>query len=347
MTVPSAPLRGRGTPLQPANRFEPLHFQRSAEDQPPDPRTQVFRDAARSILTTNTSPDIPFSRSLNPYRGCEHGCIYCYARPTHEFYGLSAGLDFETRIFAKRNAPELLRRELCRPSWEPEVIALSGITDPYQPIERSLRITRGCLEVLAKARHPVGLITKSALVTRDLDVLQELARHRCVSVTLSLTTLDPELARRFEPRAAQPAARLRAVRALADAGVPVGVNLAPIVPGLNDHEIPALLEAAADSGAGHASYLLVRLPHGVKELFADWLDAHYPERRAKVLNRIRGVRGGRLNDPRFGSRMRGTGLFAEQIRQVFLLSRKRAGLAASGPELAADRFRRPGQLALF
>ncbi len=343
--------RGRGTGRQPINRFEPLRveIEPDPEDAPRDPRTRYLRDASRSVISRNRSPDVPFETSLNPYRGCEHGCIYCYARPTHEYLGLSSGLDFETQIFAKSEAPSLLRRELARPSWQPQILALSGVTDPYQPAERRLELTRGCLQVLAEFRNPVGLITKSALVARDTDVLQELVRHRAASVTLSVTSLDPDLARRMEPRAAQPRARLRAIEALAGAGIPVGVIVAPIIPGLNDHEIPAILKACADAGAGWAGMISVRLPHAVKDLFAAWLEEHYPQRGEKVLGRIREIRGGQLNDPRFGSRMTGSGVYYEQIRDVFRLARQRSGLSERGPELSAAAFRRPaqGQLRLF
>jgi DNA repair photolyase len=343
------PLRGRGSQDRPASRFEQIELELDPELEPVDPGTRYLRDQARSLLTTNDSPDIPFRTSANPYRGCLHACAYCYARPGHEYLGLSAGLDFETQIFVKENAPELLRRALERRSWTPQSIALSGVTDPYQPVERKLRLTRGCLEVLASFRNPVGLITKSALVARDIDVLSELTRHGCAQVTVSITTLDAELARRMEPHAAQPAARLGAVRKLARAGIPVGVNVAPVIPGLTDHEIPDIMRASADAGAGWANYLLLRLPHGVADLFAAWLQDHYPDRRSRVLSRIRDVRGGRLNDPHFGSRMRGSGPFAEQIRDVFRLAQRRSGLAERGPRLNCDAFRRPGgsQLALF
>jgi DNA repair photolyase len=347
----TGPPRGRGTARQPTNRFEPLRVdvEPDPEDPPRDPRTRYLRDAARSVISRNRSPDVPFEASLNPYRGCEHGCIYCYARPTHEYLGLSSGLDFETQIFVKPEAPALLRRELALPSWQPQVLALSGVTDPYQPIERRLELTRGCLQVLAEFRNPVGLITKSGLVARDTDVLQDLAGHRAASVTLSVTSLDPDLARRMEPRAAQPRARLRAIEALARAGIPVGVNVAPVIPGLTEHEIPAILSACADAGACWAGMLIVRLPHSVKDLFAGWLEDHYPQRSSKVLGRIREMRGGRLNDPRFGSRMAGSGVYYEQIRDVFRLARQRSGLSERGPELSAAAFRRPaqGQLRLF
>jgi DNA repair photolyase len=493
------PIRGRGTRSDPPNRFEPIEVELdpdafAPDDPPPDPRTRYFRDASRSAITWNQSADVPFDASLNPYRGCEHGCVYClapetpvlyadmawrplgevrvgdvlvgfderpasgaprrlrpsrveacwwsratalrliteqkeifaspnhlwlqgggsgwsrtdrlaagwhlqrlsasrirrglpatapdrveaieatgrrdlvdiqtstgtffaaglathncYARPTHEYFGLSAGLDFETRIFVKQDAPGLLRAELASRAWQPQLVALSGVTDPYQPVERKLRLTRACLEVLAEFRNPTGIVTKSGLVARDADVLQELARHQAVSATLSITTLDPELARVLEPRAAQPRARLAALEALARAGVPVGVNVAPVIPGLNDHEIPAIVAAAAAAGAGWAAYILLRLPHGVKELFERWLEDHRPERKRRVLAQIRETRGGKLSDPRFGSRMRGEGLYAEQIRELVELARRRAGLRQRGPELSSAAFRRPGgdQLTLF
>ena len=343
-------IRGRGAAEDPANRFDRIAFEADPEaEETPDPRTVYLRDASRSVLSYNRSPDIPFATSLNPYRGCEHGCSYCYARPGHEYLGMSPGLDFETRILVKEDAPKLLRRALLAPGWRPQVIALSGVTDPYQPIERRLRITRRCLEVLAELRNPVGLITKSALVTRDLDVLAELARHRAVRVTMSVTSLDPDLSRRMEPRAAQPRARLAAITALAKAGIPVNVNVAPVIPGLTDHEIPAILSACAEAGAGSAAYLVVRLPLALQELFPAWLERHYPERSAKVLNRIRELRSGQLNDPRFGTRMRGAGPWAEQIRSMFELGCRRAGLPHRAPELDTSGFRRPpdAQLELF
>jgi DNA repair photolyase len=490
------PLRGRGTHTAPPNRFESARFEPDPEwgfddEEAPDPRTQYIPDASRSALAHNDSPDVGFDASINPYRGCTHGCVYCltpetpvlyadmtwrpigesragdvllgfdehargpgkprrlrwatvldawwsrkatlrlrtanadvvatadhrwlradagwaptaklapgdpllllprheraagdlgrepawkperveriepgrlrdvvdiqtttgtffaaglathncYARPTHEYLGFSAGLDFETRVLVKHELPELLRTELSRRSWKPQVIGISGVTDAYQPIEQKLRLTRRCLEVLAEFRNPAAIITKSRLVARDADVLQELARHDSVSVALSLTSLDPELARRMEPRAAQPKARLWAVEQLARAGVPVGVNLGPIIPGLNEHEIPALIAAAADAGARWAGWLLLRLPYAVKDLFAEWLAQHYPDRRDKVLHRIADVRDGRLSETRFGVRHRGTGLYAEQIRALVEVARRKAGLAAHGPELSAAAFRRPG-----
>jgi DNA repair photolyase len=349
----SGPLRGRGTSLAPTGRFERLSIgaepDAAADEEAPSPATHYLRDASRSVLSRNQSPDVGFETSLNPYRGCEHGCIYCYARPTHEYLGLSAGLDFETRILVKEQAPELLQRALVSPAWSPQVIALSGVTDPYQPIERRLQLTRRCLAVLAAFRNPVAVITKSRLIARDADLLSELARHDAASVTLSITTLDAALARVMEPRAAQPRARLSAIAELAAARVPVGISIGPVVPGLTDHEIPDIAAAAAAAGAGFATFIVLRLPYGVKDLFQSWLEDHFPERRSKVLSRIRALRSGKLNTNAFGERMKGTGVFAEQIRELFHLSCRRAGLATRGPELSTLAFRRTAshQLELF
>jgi len=339
---------GRGATDNPPNRFERIEVELDGET-PERIETLYLRDTSRSVIATNDSPDVGFDASLNPYRGCEHGCIYCYARPTHEYLGFSAGLDFESRILVKEDAPELLRRELASPRWRPQVLALSGVTDPYQPVERRLEITRRCLEVLAEVRNPVAVITKSALVARDADLLAELAAHGAASVALSVTTLDGELARRMEPRASHPRRRLEAVARLAEAGVPVGVMVAPVVPAITDHEIPRILEAAAEAGAGHAGFILMRLPGAVAGLFEGWLEEHFPDRKEKVLNRVRELRAGRLNDPRFGSRMRGEGPFAEQVKALFEQSRRRYGLGDRGPGLSTAAFRRPGgeQLALF
>ncbi len=338
---------GRGAAQNPENRFESIHIEWDEED-PEGARTQYFRDASRSILAANHSPDVPFRFSLNPYRGCEHGCIYCYARPSHEYLGWSAGLDFETRILVKTDAPELLRRALSAPGWQPQVVALSGNTDCYQPAERRFGLTRACLEVFREFRNPVGVVTKSALVLRDLELLADLARQRLVHVAISVTTLDRELARRLEPRAAQPAKRLEAIRELARAGVPVAVMIAPVIPGLNDEEIPAILSTAAEAGAMSAAYVLLRLPAPVDRLFDDWLQRHLPERRGRVLGRIQQCRGGRLNDGRFGSRMRGEGDYAKQIQALFRLIARKSGLDRPLPELDTANFRRPqvGQLSL-
>ena len=346
-------LKGRGATDNPANRFERLHVvaeEAWTDPEDPLPRTVFLQDASRGILARNQSPDVGFEYSINPYRGCEHGCIYCYARPTHEYLGFSAGLDFESKILVKRDAPALLRKALLSRRWEPQVIAMSGVTDPYQPVERRLRITRGCLEVLAEFRNPVALITKNHLVTRDIDLLAELASHGAAAVNLSVTSLRPEIQRVMEPRTSAPARRLDAIRKLSEAGIPVRAMIAPVVPGLTDEEIPALVQAVADAGAIGASYILMRLPHAVKDLFADWLEAHFPDRRDRVLNRVREVRGGALNDPRFGSRMRGEGVYADHIGQLFRAAVRRAGMDGDRPPLSAAAFRRPdagGQLALF
>lgn len=340
--LPPAP-RGRGADFNPVNRFEPIHVEL---DDPADPAanavaTRYLRDTTRSIIARNQSPDVPFDASINPYRGCEHGCSYCYARPSHELLGFSAGLDFETKILVKEDAPALLRRELAARSWQPQVLGLSGVTDPYQPIERRLRITRGCLEVLADARNPVGVVTKNALIRRDLDLLTELAAHNAASVCLSVTTLDPTLAGRLEPRASSPSHRLAAIRALSAAQVPVGVLMAPIIPGLNDHEIPAVLEAAAEAGASFAGWVLLRLPGAVAPVFDAWLTRHAPGRRDKVRHRLQALRGGKLSDARFGHRMRGSGVWADEIRGLFDLTRRRHGLAKRGFDLSTEAFRPP------
>ncbi len=346
------PVRGRGASHNPANRFESLAVVRDdwtdAED--PAPQTCLLRDSSRSILVRNDSPDVPFDVSFNPYRGCEHGCIYCYARPNHEYLGFSAGLDFETKILVKENAPELLKAELSSSRWRPQVIGVSGVTDPYQPAERRLRITRRCLEVLAEFRNPVAIVTKGYLVTRDIDYLAELAEHRAVIVTLSITTLEPALHQVMEPRASTPTRRLETIARLAEAGIPVNVNVAPVIPGLTDHELPRILEAAADAGAGSAAYLMLRLPHGVKSLFEDWLEQHFPDRKEKVLNRIRAIRGGKLNDARFGTRSRGEGLFADQTAHLFQVSCRKLGLERERIALSTAAFQRPessAQLRLF
>jgi DNA repair photolyase len=334
---------GRGAPGNPTGRFERLAMVSEPvddyDDRPPR-ATELLRDTSKTILTTNDSPDVPMDVSVNPYRGCEHGCIYCYARPYHEYLGLSAGVDFESRIFVKENAAALLRKALIAKSWTPQVIGFSGVTDCYQPIERRLKLTRACLEVLVEFRNPVAVITKSHTVTRDIDLLRELAAHGAAHVMLSVTTLDDHLAGVMEPRASRPVRRLEAIRALSAAGIPVGVMVAPIIPGLTDHEVPAILKAAADAGASTAGRTVVRLPHGVKELFADWLEAHMPDRKDKVLNRLRSMRHGRLNESTFGSRMTGDGPFAESIHQMFDLHRRRLGLTKR-VEISTAAFRRP------
>jgi DNA repair photolyase len=293
-------IRGRGAAANPVNRFEAIELERDAEWDPsedPAPATKFYRDASKTFIAHNDSPDIGFSASVNPYRGCEHGCIYCYARPTHEYLGFSAGLDFESRIMVKDNAPELLRQELASPKWKPQVIAMSGVTDCYQPVERKLKLTRRCLEVLAEFRNPVGIVTKNHLVTRDIDVLQRLAEYQAAVVFVSVTTLDATLTPKLEPRTSLPRHRLAAIEALSKAGIHTGVLVAPVIPALNDHEIPAIVEAAVNAGARFAGYVALRLPFGVSGLFEDWLGRHFPDRKEKVLNRVRAIRDGRLNDP--------------------------------------------------
>jgi len=319
-------------------------YERDADWNEPDdpaPKTQFYRDASASIITRNDSPDVGFEASINPYRGCEHGCIYCYARPYHEYLGFSAGLDFETKIVVKENAPELLRRELSSRKWKPQVLSMSGVTDCYQPIERRLQLTRRCLEVLFEFRNPVAIVTKNFLVTRDIDLLADLSRDNAAAVFLSITTLDPNLARIMEPRTAQPAARLRAIKELATAGVPVGVMVAPVIPGLTDHELPGIVKAAAEAGARFAGMVPVRLPYAVADLFQQWLGRYLPDRKEKVLAQIRAIRDGKLNDSDFGSRMTGQGMFAEQLAKMFAVACRRAGFPEHGPHLSTEAFRRP------
>lgn len=347
------PHRGRAAAVNPIGRFPRLDTSLDPAALDDDERervpTTLYRDTSRTALATNDSPDIPFTYSLNPYRGCEHGCAYCYARPSHEFLGFSAGLDFETQIVAKPDLPQLLAAQLQKPSWMPETISMSGITDPYQPVERRLRITRGCLEVLARHRQPVGVITKNALVTRDLDLLRSLAEAGAASITLSITTLRDDIAGATEPRASRPAARLRAVETFAEAGVPVSVFAAPLIPGLTDDELPAILRAAADAGAQSAGFMLVRLPGATAEVFVDWLRRAFPDRAERVLNRIREMRGGRLNDPRLVHRFRTSGPYADALKQVFRAEARRLGLDRRLPALTAEHFRRlpGGQMDLF
>ncbi len=346
------PFKGRGSSVNPANRFEQIFLEPDPEAEEfltVSPKTQFFKDTAQSIITYNDSPDIGFRAGINPYRGCEHGCIYCYARPNHEYLGFSAGLDFETKIFVKLDAPRLLKKELSSPRWEPQVIALSGVTDCYQPAERRFQITRQCLEVLAEFRNPVGIVTKNRLITRDIDVLKRLAQVNGVCVFISMTTLDAKLCGVMEPRTSRPEERLKAIEQLHREGIPVGVLVAPVIPALTDHEMPKIIEQAVKAGAQFAGYTIVRLPFGVKFLFEDWLENHFPDKKEKVLNRIKSMRGGKLNDPHFGSRMSGQGIFAEQIEGLFHMACKKNGLPKMDLELSTWHFERPGekQLALF
>ena len=353
-TPPAGERRGRGATANPAGRFEPAGREIFRDDRPegevpaPALRTRILPERTGRIITRNTSPDIPFDRSINPYRGCEHGCIYCYARPTHAYLGLSPGLDFESRIFAKPDAARLLARELAAPGYRPGTIALGTATDPYQPAERAHRITRAVLEVLAEARHPAGITTKSDLVLRDLDILAGMAARNLVLVAISLPTLEPRLARRLDPRAPGPEKRLRAMRALAEAGVPVMVNLSPIIPGLTDHEIEGILARARAHGASRIGHALLRLPGPVADLVADWFSEHYPERKARAFSLIAQARGGREDDPRFGHRFRGEGAYAEMIGRRVRLAGNRLGFEFGRMALDAEAFRKPGaQLALF
>jgi DNA repair photolyase len=351
--------RGRGAVSNPDNRYsaerrEALDDGWPGDLEPPPPlATELSVDASRTVISRNASPDIPFDRSVNPYRGCEHGCIYCYARPTHAWLGLSPGLDFESRLFYKPDAAEQLARELAAPGYAPDTLVLGANTDPYQPVERRLRITRQVLAVLRDCRHPTAVTTKSALVLRDLDLLSEMARERLAAVQVSITTLDPALARRLEPRAAAPARRIEVIRALTEAGIPVGVLVSPVIPGLTDADLERVLEAAAEAGATRAGSLLIRLPLEIAGLFTDWLGEHYPDRANRVLGLIRQCRDGRLNDPRFGTRFSGSGPVADLIGQRFALAARRLGLTRqdAGWDLDASRFRPPPlpgtQLGLF
>lgn len=344
-------IKGRGTAENPGVRFEKSEYIPYADElyNSEKPTTIYYKDNSRSIITYNQSPDVGFTASINPYRGCEHGCVYCYARPTHEYLGLSSGLDFETRIFIKENAPDLLRKELSSGSWNPKPLAISGITDCYQPVEKKLELTRRCLEVLSEFRNPVGIVTKNQLVTRDIDILGEMAEYNASMVAISLTTLDPELARLMEPRTAQPEPRLKTINRLASEGIPTMVLIAPVIPGLNDHEIPEIIERACESGASMAGYVMLRLPHAVKDLFSNWLERHYPDRKNKVLNRIRSVRDGKLNNTEFHNRMVGKGIFAQQVKEIFDMALKRSGIENNRPELSTGHFRRHSgnQMELF
>jgi DNA repair photolyase len=348
--------RGRGAQSNASGRYEPtarVAFDdgwKNLEDLPAF-ETTVTVEHARKIITRNDSPDISFDRSINPYRGCEHGCVYCFARPTHSYFGLSAGLDFETKLFAKPEAAKLLEAELAAPNYVCQPIAMGTNTDPYQPVERSFKVTRSILEVLARADHPVTIVTKSALVARDIDLLAPMAKKDLVWVGVSVTTLDRELARRMEPRAATPARRLAAIRALSEAGIPVGVMAAPVIPAVTDHELETILEAARDAGASSAGFIMLRLPHEIKDLWMDWLDVHAPLKKKRVLDLIRGMRKGKLNDGAFGSRFRPTGGYAGMIRQRFMIAARRLGLEREGRPLDCTKFKRPvlpgQQLALF
>jgi len=318
------------------------------EERPSVP-TEFLRDTSRTILSKNDSPDVHFTYSVNPYRGCEHGCIYCYARPTHEYLGFSAGLDFESKIIVKMEAPSLLAEAFQKKNWVPENVTFSGNTDCYQPIERKLELTRKCLEVCLQYRNPAGIITKNALVVRDIDILREMAALDVIHVYISITTLDPELARVMEPRTSSPENKLKAISSLVSAGIPVGVMIAPVIPGLTDEEIPSILKAAAAHGASNAGYILVRLPGAVKQLFLEWLPRNLPDRAAKIINRIQSTREGALSESRFGKRMVGEGAIGTTIHDLFVVNRARYRLDTKWKPLSVKHFRNAGsdQLTLF
>ncbi|MBL0767699.1 PA0069 family radical SAM protein [Sphingopyxis sp. DHUNG17] len=357
---PLPPISGRGAPtnLRPTRTGslareadgDWLDLALDIDGAPPPLRTTVTAEHPRTIIARNTSPDIGFDRSINPYRGCEHGCVYCYARPTHAFHDLSPGLDFESRLFAKPDAAKLLRAELAKKNYDPAPLAIGTNTDGYQPIEREWGVTRSVIEVLAETRHPLLITTKSDRLLRDLDLLADMARDNLVGVAISVTTLDPKIARTLEPRAPHPRRRLAAIRALVDAGIPTQVNISPIIPAITDHEIEAIVAAAASAGAIRASYILLRLPHEVAPLFRAWLDAHYPDRADKVMHMVQDIRGGRDNDPDFFSRMKGRGVWAQLIRTRVKRAAREHGLDKSFPPIRSDLFRPPerdGQMELF
>lgn len=342
-------LQGRGAGSNLTGRFEKTRKEADEYIHEPEleegasPRTLFLADHSRTAITRNSSPDIPFDASINPYRGCEHGCAYCYARPTHEYLGYSAGLDFETKILVKEGLPELLRKELSAKKYEPVVINISGVTDCYQPAERKFRLTRGCLEVLCELRNPFTIVTKNALVARDLDLLAAAAEWKGAAVFVSVTSLNPEVTSVMEPRTSRPQARLEAIRKLSEAGVPVHAMVAPVVPGLTDFEMPRILEAVAQAGAQGAGFVPLRLPLSVAPLFEEWLGNHFPDRKEKVLNRVRELKGGKLNDARFHSRMRGQGEFADIFSQMFHNYCRKFGLNEKELELSTEHFRKPGR----
>ena len=336
--------RGRGAGANPPNRFDRRHYEEDAaaleEAERRTVATELIKDSSRTALARNDSPDVPFTYSLNPYRGCEHGCVYCYARPSHEYLGYSAGVDFETKIVVKYDAPDLLARRFESNSWRPQVVALSGNTDPYQPVERRLELTRACLEVFLRYRNPVAIITKNHLIERDIDILQEMARINIVGATISVTTLRDDLVASMEPRTSRPQRRLEAIRRLTEAGIPTGVNVAPIIPGLTDEEVPAILEAAREAGAVRAAWINVRLPGAVQPIFEEWLQRDHPDRAGKIKNRIRSMRGGKMNDPRFGSRMRGEGEWADILSDIFKKTALQLGYDFGPRDLSTEHFRR-------
>lgn len=351
-------LKGRGASFNPKNRFEKLSVEDVSIDEWTDPEesglknlsTEYFIDNSKTVIAKNTSYDLGFDYSFNPYRGCEHGCIYCYARPSHEYLGFSSGVDFETKIMVKTDAAKLLKAEFQKKNYKPDVVMFSGNTDCYQPIEKKLKITREALKVCLDFGNPAAVITKNALIQRDIDILKQLAEKELVTVTISVTSLDKELARKMEPRASSPEMRLKTVKALAENGIPVGVNLAPIIPGLNDKEIPSILKEASERGAGSAGYIVLRLPFAVKDLFIDWLKREFPLKAAKIISSIKSIRGGQLNSSEWGVRFRGEGEIAETIENLFKISTRKYGLNKRNYNLTRQRFNVPdrnNQLKLF
>ena len=349
-TAHKNPIKGRGIASNEASRFTENHTEavddgwfEQADECQNRVATQILVDSSKTILTANNSPDIPYDLSINPYKGCEHGCPYCYARPTHAYLDLSPGLDFETRIFSKPDAAALLNRAFDKPGYRPQAIAIGANTDPYQPIERKLQITRQLLEVFQRYKHPLTVITKSAMIERDIDILSELAKHNLVQVALSVTTLDRELCRRLEPRATAPQRRLQAIRRLTDAGIPVTLLFAPVIPALNDNEVESVLEAAHEAGIHSAAYVMLRLPHEVKVLFQEWLQAHYPLKAKHIMNIVRELGGGKEYDSRFGTRQVGQGVYAELFAQRFRLKCKKLGINGRSVPLDTSLFKRPGE----
>jgi DNA repair photolyase len=340
-------IKGRGSQFNLKNRFEKFHLDDDPEfkdeiyeDEEKKIQTTFYNDHTKTILAKNDSPDLSFTYSINPYRGCEHGCIYCYARPTHDYLGFSTGLDFETKVMVKKNAPELLREAFSKKSWKPQVIILSGNTDCYQPVERKLEITREILKVFLEFRNPVAIITKNALIQRDIDILKELNEYDLVSVILSITTLKPELQRIMEPRTSSPSRRLDTVKFLSENNIPAGVNVAPVIPGLTDEEMPEILKAASENGALSAGKVMLRLPHGVKDLFVDWVKKNFPERADKIINRILNLRDGKLYNSEWGSRMKGSGKWAEMVDDIFQKNCRRYNLNVVKRNLTTEHFRR-------
>lgn len=348
----SKPIQGRGSAENPKSRFLDVQLKYDRDEMTGTlkrPKTELLRDHTSTIISRNNSPDIPFEVSVNPYRGCEHGCVYCYARPTHEFLGMSAGLDFESKIVVKYDAPNLLRKALADQKWKPQTLVMSGVTDPYQPVEKRLGITRKCIQVLAECNHPLVIITKNHMVTRDIDYLAKLAEINASRVVLSITSLDKEITDKMEPRTSRPRKRLQAVKELSEAGIPVHVNITPLIPGLTDDELVPIMEASTEAGAESVSCNIVRLPYGVKDIFVKWLEDHHPDRKEKVLNRIKEMKNGQLNRSDFGERFRADGPYGDQIRQLIRIHSERLGLNRQKMAMNTSFFRRPetDQLSLF